>query len=361
MGRLRLLVVLVAGLAVAAPAGAGTGSEVPGVIAKAEQLRGLRATHPLAVSNVDADGMRRVVLHELAAEREAVPDAAWNDALHLLGVLRSGQSLAAIQRTELTGQVAGIYVPRGARLYVLASGSSAPRSVIAHEVVHALQDEHFRLTRGAFAARPLDHDGELAAQALVEGDATEVQSRYIASLSAGDLIGELGRTLGAMPADAAGTGTVPYLQRQLLFPYTAGEEFVRALRARGGQRLLDRAFRHPPRTTAAVLDPARYLAGDPPPQSVHLPGLRYRLATTFGAEDLAALTGAPALARGWLGGRLGIGQGGLDLRIATSRAAAVAAALRRTLPARAAVAFRGRLVCVRIVRTSALVQALSCR
>ena len=39
---------------------------------------------------------------------------------------------------------------------------------------------------------------------------------------------------------------------------------MRALRARGGQRLLDRAFRNPPRTSAAVLDPARYLAGDPP-------------------------------------------------------------------------------------------------
>ncbi len=360
MGRFGLPALVLAGLALAAPAGAGTGSELPGVIAKAEQLRGLRTTHPLAVSTLAAAGMRRVVLRELASEREPVSDAAWDDALHLLGVLRPGQSLAGIQRRELTGQVAGLYVPRGARLYVLASGGSAPRSVIAHEVVHALQDEHFRLTRGPFAPHPLDHDGELAAQALVEGDATEVQERFIATLSPGDLIGELGRSLGAMPANAT-AGTVPFLERQLLFPYTAGEAFVRALRARGGQPLLDRAFRHPPRTTAAVLDPARYLAGDPPPQPVRLPGARYRLVTTFGAEDLVALTGTSALARGWLGGRLGVGRGMLDLRLATRRAAAVAAALERALPARAAVAFHGRLVCVRIAHTTALVQGLSCR
>ncbi len=245
----------------------------------------------------------------LAEERTRRSDAGWDDALHLLGVLKPGESLAAVERRELTGQVAGLYVPRGARLYVLGSGGSAPRSVIAHEVVHALQDAHFELTRGPFAPRPRDHDGELAAQALVEGDATEVQSRYVADLSPLALVGELARTLGAVPKGSSAE-SVPFLQRELVFPYAAGQEFVRALRARGGQRLLDRAFRHPPRTTAAVLDPARYLAGDPPAQAVRLPAARYRFATSFGAQDLVALTGERRLARGWLGGRLGVGPRG---------------------------------------------------
>ena len=275
-------------------------------------------------------------------------------------MLRPGESLEQVERRELTGQVAGLYVPRGARLYVLGSGGSAPRSVIAHEVVHALQDEHFELTRGPFAPRPRDHDGELAAQALVEGDATEVQSRYIAALSPLELVGELARTLGAVPKGSS-DGSVPFLQRELLFPYTAGQEFVRALRARGGQRLLDRAFRHPPRTTAAVLDPARYLAGDPPAQAVRLPAASYRFATSFGAEDLVALTGERRLARGWLGGRMGVGRAGLDLRLVTRAAAAVASALERALPASAAVAFRGRLVCVRIAQNKASVRGPSCR
>ena len=82
---------------------------------------------------------------------------------------------------------------------------------------------------------------------------------------------------------------------------------MKALREQGGQRLLDRAFRHPPRTTAAVLDPARYLAGDPPAQKVELPAEKYALETTFGAEDLIALTGRDGLARSWLGGRIGVG------------------------------------------------------
>jgi hypothetical protein len=359
MRKTRLLALLCAGLALAIPASAGTGTELSGVIQRTEELRGLTTTHPLAVSTLSAAGLRRVVVREIAHDRQPRSDAAWDDALHLLGVLRSDESLAQVQRRALSGQVAGLYLPRGRRLYVLGAGGSAPRSVIAHEVVHALQDEHFRLTRGAFAPRPRDHDGELAAQALVEGDATEVQSRYVATLSAGDLVRELARTLGALPAGASKSAPA-YLQRQLLFPYSAGESFVKALRARGGQRLLDRAFRNPPRTTAAVLDPARYLAGDPPARRVALPG-KHGFETTFGAEDLAALTGEPGLARGWLGGRLGVGPGGLDLRLATRRARAVAAALGRLLPPTAAVAVRGQLVCVKIARNSASAPGPSCR
>jgi hypothetical protein len=357
---MRILLLVLGALVFAAPASAGSGSELSGIISRAEQLRGLTATEPIAVSTVSAKGMQREVTRELAHERRPVADAAWDDALHLLGVLEDDQTLEAVERRALTGQVAGIYIPRNRRLYVLGAGGSAPRSVIAHEVVHALQDEHFDLTRGAFAPRPADRDGMLATQALVEGDATDVQARYVSSLSPLDLVGELGRTLRSTPD--ADTADVPaFLQHELLYSYTAGQEFVRALRARGGQRLVDRAFRHPPRTTAAVLDPARYLAGDPPPQAVHLPAARYRLATTFGAEDLVALTGQESLARSWLGGRLGLGERGLDLRLATRNAASVRAALKRVLPPAAAVVARGRLVCVRIMSKNASVPALPCR
>ena len=357
MGRTCVVALLLAGLLLAAPASAGTGSELRGIIQRTEQLRGLKTTHPIAVSTLDARGMRRVVLRELARERQPRADAAWDDVLHLLGVLKKRQSLEAMRRSELTGQVAGLYVPQTGRLYVLGSGGTAPRSVIAHEVTHALQDEHFGIE---YDFPPRDRDAELAAQALVEGDATDVQARYVAGFSAGDLIGELARTLGSIPSDSGG-GEVPYLQRELVYPYNAGQEFVKALREQGGQRLLDRAFRHPPRTTAAVLDPSRYLAGDPPPRTVALPAQKYALETTFGAEDLIALTGEDGLARSWLGGRIGVGPRGLELRLVARRAASVASALEDVLPAAAAVRFRGQLVCVRIARTKASGHAFSCR
>ena len=58
-------------------------------------------------------GMRRVVLRELARERQPRADAAWDDVLHLLGVLKRRQSLDRDPAaSELTGQVAGLYVPQ---------------------------------------------------------------------------------------------------------------------------------------------------------------------------------------------------------------------------------------------------------
>ena len=89
------------------------------------------------------------------------------------------------------------------------------------------------------------------------------------------------------------------------------------------------------------------------PRTVELPAGKYRCETTFGAEDLIALTGQDGLARSWLGGRIGVGPRGLELRLVTRRAASVAAALEDVLPAAAAVGFRGQLVCVRIARTKA--------
>ena len=110
-----------------------------------------------------------------------------------------------------------------------------------------------------------------------------------------------------------------------------------------------------------MLDPERYIAGDPAPQAVPLPAGAFTFTSTFGAEDVVALTGRDALAKGWLGGRLGLSRRGLDLRLATRAAAGLAAALRRVLPHAAQIAFNGRLVCVRIARSSASVQALTCR
>ena len=148
----------------------------------------------------------------------------------------------------------------------------------------------------------------------------------------GVLLGELARTLGADAAAADGRARPPYLERQLLFPYSAGEAFGRACARAAGQRRLDRAFAPPPRTSAAARS-ARFLAGDPPAQAVGPLPARCTFATTFGAEDVAALTG-----------RNGSGElarrpprplaAGPRRAPRDARRRAVAAALRRVLPQR---------------------------
>ena len=183
------------------------------MIQRTEELRGLTATIRSRSRRSAPPALRRVVVRELARERAAAQRRRLGRrAAPARACCRPGQSLAQVQQQALSGQVAGLYVPRRRRLYVLGAGGAAPRSVIAHEVVHALQDEHFQLTRGAFAPRPRDHDGELAAQALVEGDATEVQSRYVAdALGAATSSSELARTLARRSRGRVRRRCPPYL------------------------------------------------------------------------------------------------------------------------------------------------------
>ena len=62
-------------------------------------------------------------------------------------------------------------------LSLVAPNSARMHQVMAHELVHALQDQHFNLRR--FEKWPKgDSDAELAAHALVEGEATLVMILY---------------------------------------------------------------------------------------------------------------------------------------------------------------------------------------
>ena len=90
-------------------------------------------------------------------------------------------------------------------------------STVAHELTHALDDEHFDLDEDAVAE---GGDAGLAYLALVEGSATAVMTRYMdARFSAEEA---LGASLGSVLA-GSGTGTEgmpPFLVAQMLFPYT---------------------------------------------------------------------------------------------------------------------------------------------
>src|SRR5258708_35699467 len=81
----------------------------------------------------------------------------------------------------LTEQVAGYYDPKR-RQFHLADwiDLDGQRPIMAHELTHALQDQHFNLRR--FEHWPKgDSDAELAVHALIEGDATLAMALYVAN------------------------------------------------------------------------------------------------------------------------------------------------------------------------------------
>jgi hypothetical protein len=160
--------------------------------------------------------------------------------------------------------VAGYYDPKTRRFYLADwIDLDAQKPVIAHELAHALQDQHFGLRR--FERWPKhDSDAELAAHALVEGDATLVMTQYVAR--------DLGRQLAMLRSMAGGgagstevyDGAPRVLRESLVFPYTRGAAWAGAVYRRGGWALVSAAYRRPPASTEQVLHPDKYFAGEAP-------------------------------------------------------------------------------------------------
>jgi hypothetical protein len=178
---------------------------------------------------------------------------------------------------------------------------------LAHELVHALEDQRFDLDAG----EGVRDDEVLAEAALAEGTATAVMAEYAER--------HLGLAEILSITDAAEEADLPeWITRQLLFPYLAGEEFVSVLRGGSGRwDPVDAVYRlRRPRTSEQVIHPRKFAAGEAaaPPRSPRLvpalgPGWRRVERTSVGEFDvqmILALNDAPrpaAAAKGWGGGR----------------------------------------------------------
>lgn len=324
----------------------------------AERLRGVTLGHPVSVTHIDRTAVTALVTRLSADGADQRQVQTTDEALHLMGALPTDRHLQEIMTSGLSAQVAGLYDPGTKQLYVV-DGTKAPAtdSTLLHEVVHAIQDSRYDLEGTAFASRPRDADGQAAAQSVAEGDATEVQTRYLESQGLSGVIGELGGSLSQLsevPADER--QLPPFAQRSFEFPYLQGAKFVAALRTSGGEAAVDRAFRTPPKSTLSILIPQRYLAGDKPPVTVALPrpdrGAQRVLSTTFGASDLLALGVSEDIARTWRGGKIALDhlarRGIVTIVISTTRPGLMATAMTTALPKSARIRVERASISVRI-------------
>lgn len=318
-----LLALLIAGGAVLGGGDSGSPPEAEGgrvtpervalISGRVEQLRDLRFRRPVRVEVVSPAEARRVGLAEMAQAQPVAERRADEELLRLLGLLPAGIDMQEVTASIFAEQVAGFYDPRRERL-ALVEGAGVDDVTLAHELAHALEDQHFDLER--LGDGPGD-DRALAEQALAEGTATRLMEDYAARWPSDTPVGD---ALAGLTQITTSTPLPAYVMRSLIFPYIQGETFVSSLRetAGGDWRLVDVALRsRPPMTTAEILDPERWLRAQRP-EAVALGGaaalrrLGWRRldGSTLGAETVAALLTdatdplrARRLTDGWRGGR----------------------------------------------------------
>lgn len=175
-----------------------------------------------------------------------------------LGLVPPDVDLVEAMRSLLGAGVVGFYDPETGELVVRgASVTPYVRTTIAHELTHALDDQHHDLDRPEYD-ESVDEVG-FGFGALVEGNARRVESAYLDSLPAAEqqqaTAEEL--TLGA----GIDIDRVPLVLLQVMAaPYELGQVLVDDVVAEGGSQALATAFADPPTTSEQVIDPAAYQA-----------------------------------------------------------------------------------------------------
>lgn len=131
---------------------------------------------------------------------------------------------------------------------------------LVHELVHALQDQHFDLGR---LSRFETAGEQTGLRAVVEGDATAVEERYLETLppEQQDAYAALNDALvDDLPFD-----DIPeVLIATFAAPYALGAPLVELAHAEGGWRAVDGLLEDPPTTELELLDPQRAMDGFEP-------------------------------------------------------------------------------------------------
>jgi hypothetical protein len=185
-----------------------------------------------------------------------------------MGLVPAGTDLLTGFLDLAEKDVAGYYEHGSKTFYLLDHVAAAEvRGVIAHELTHALEDQHHDL--GAIARKASgDGDHSIAISAVVEGSATVVQLAFLSR--------EVGEKEASAAVEQSGARRAErlriapsYTQRSLMLPYILGFSFL--LRGKpwqwtdGGVVIADieRAYRNPPSSTRQILHPEQYWMREP--------------------------------------------------------------------------------------------------
>lgn len=264
-------VVLVLGLV----AGGAAADRAADLLAKADQvtaevvkLRGLARLETIKRGVLDKPAVEKRIRERINSEYSPQQIQAEALALKRFGLLEPDVDYLELVTKLLTSQVAGFYDPFTRELYIAKWASFGGDMLLAHEIDHALQDQHFGLRKFLFAARD-NADATAARQALVEGDGTALMMEFLfAKMGKAPPWGEPGiaaQIEKMMAAQARSIKGAPMALREaMIFPYAAGVRFVAHFRRHQGWKAIDKMYARPPLSTEHILHPETYVEYEKP-------------------------------------------------------------------------------------------------
>ena len=248
------------------------------VLAQMSKLLDLPIKEPLKKTLRSKQEIRDYLIREEKEDKNDAQRYADTKTLEAFGLIPKGFPLDSFMLDVLTDQVAGLYDPKAKEFYIADwIAADEQRSVMAHELTHALEDQSFHIDPWIKSARPND-DAELARDSVSEGTALAAMFDYslqdqrmsVRDMPDMTLLIRSG-AVAEMDKDPLLAKAPLYIRDELLFPYLAGTGFSQQfLKAHSGWADLKILFDNPPVSTQQILHPELYLAGVKP-EKVTLP------------------------------------------------------------------------------------------
>jgi hypothetical protein len=226
------------------------------ILKETSAIRDLAILRPVRSGAQSRAEIERMLIKNLNDQMTQAEMHATEVSLRKFGLAPADFDYRSFMIKLLTEQVAGYYDAR-AKEFHLADWLEleGQKPVMAHELTHALQDQHFNLRR--FEKWPHgDSDAELAAHALIEGDATLAMMVYMAK---NPLV-----ALAFSRSLTTGVATEQYdqapraMRESLIFPYLQGSEWATQVYRKGGWAMVSNAFTRLPLSSEQILHPEKY-------------------------------------------------------------------------------------------------------
>jgi len=245
------------------------------VLAEVSKLRELEVKSPVAKGVKSREEIRSYLAERVKEEYKPEELEIEGRVLKKLRLIPQDMDVYEFAMNLLTEQVAGYYDPKRKTFYIADwLAVEAQKPIMAHELTHALQDQHFDVT--PFLTRIKNNDDKmLARNSILEGEAVAVMIDY--------MIKPMGMSFVNLPdlkqfmnmAESTNSqeyklyASAPaYFKQTLVFPYTEGLSFLQAYRRTHSWADVAMVYADLPESTEQILHPEKYITSRDDPTEV---------------------------------------------------------------------------------------------
>lgn len=246
-------------------------AEIDTIVKTLSGITGLNEKHTVPYGRMNKRQLRQFLAKRIKKSLKSDEIKADELALKMFGFVPQDFDLRKSTMDLLTEQAAAFYDYDEKRLFLMEeSNIDSERMTLAHELSHALADQHFNLEK-FMDEKPSNDDENLAHSSVVEGQASWLMIAYGLKVAGQRPAPTLEMLRPITDSGSASTGDYPvlsdapiYIKQSLIFPYAQGTTFFNAVFERLGKRAFAEVFQRPPSGSSQILHPDRYFANQQP-------------------------------------------------------------------------------------------------